>query len=630
MSTDRKKISSDEFVSIWKNYTFEENNDLYTEMNGKLALTFLDYEIQGSIHLPIIEADYQQIKLVNCKIGKITISESRIGSIWIDKSQIDALEIRRARLNDIYILNSSFVEGILFDNKTTIGSFIILGKSSVDTISINNESELLSINISEKSQVDYLNIVSSSKCGSISIRDSSINWSFWISVNSKTGNISIDETSHINQFSILYASSVGKIVINNKSTVNALTIVNSVAEHIQINTKCQLGEIQVIEQSNLISITISNSFVGRLLLKESIISNIEIDEDSKLFELQLYYLKEQSRRLTIHKSFIQKFNINVDKQYQINIANSTIWILDFIEKILPRDFILSVSDTSFNSMLFKSFINQGTILFSNICSIDKETIYKLDLHKVPLLDENTMYVFEEEKKESVIKIINSDLGKVNFIESRLDKFAQFVFSNSKILDIFFTNTTLPNINIITAQNEDNNNEYLKQRRLALSQIKKIYENRGDIVRATKYHAYEMETYRESLNKRIEHRFSSKWRNNKAERFNLWLNRFSNDYGNNWLSAVAVTLGVNFVLYTLYCFSLGFRFGNSYSIFGDLFSYSFDFLNPIRKADFAMEVNNIKVKATALSRFVDSVSRIILAYLVYQTIAAFRKFGKKST
>ena len=190
--------------------------------------------------------------------------------------------------------------------------------------------------------------------------------------------------------------------------------------------------------------------------------------------------------------------------------------------------------------------------------------------------------------------------------------------------------------------EATQSQILEQQRLALSQFKKIYENRGDNVRATQALAEEMEIYRLQLKKPIPFQFpiwhkpmtwkyiftqNKEWWNNRSERANLWLNMFSSYYGNNWIKAASWTLVFNSGFFLLYCLSIGYRPGWDIGKFFTLAAYSFEFLNPLRKADFLK--HKLPGECEGLSVFIDYLSRIIIAYFVYQTIAAFRKFGKKS-
>jgi hypothetical protein len=253
-------------------------------------------------------------------------------------------------------------------------------------------------------------------------------------------------------------------------------------------------------------------------------------------------------------------------------------------------------------------------VFSNIRPLSDSTLKRLR-------EADDFYI----DKTSEIRITNSDLGKANLIGCNLNEYEKFVFSNSKMLEVFIADTILPKKErIFTIPIKTSLYEILEQRRLALSQFKKIYENRGDIVMATEYHADEMETYRECLKTSpVLPSGKERW-NSRGERINLWLNRYSSYYGNNWLRAVIVTLSADVVLFSWYCRCLKFKLGSDTAKFWDLASYSFEFLNPIRKADFIKDV-----PSTPQARAVDYLSRIIMAYLVYQTIAAFRKFGKKS-
>lgn len=55
----------------------------------------------------------------------------------------------------------------------------------------------------------------------------------------------------------------------------------------------------------------------------------------------------------------------------------------------------------------------------------------------------------------------------------------------------------------------------------------------------------------------------------------------------------------------------------------------EFINPIHKPDFiAEEIIGKGVKANGWARTIENISRIFIAYFIYQFIQAFRKHGKK--
>ena len=80
-------------------------------------------------------------------------------------------------------------------------------------------------------------------------------------------------------------------------------------------------------------------------------------------------------------------------------------------------------------------------------------------------------------------------------------------------------------------------------------------------------------------------------------------------------------------------------------FGEVWSYFLEFVNPIHKADYVAEellrkqsLNKKLIKIddkTTLNingwaRTIEGVSRIFIAYFVYQLIQAFRKHGRSSS
>ena len=247
-----------------------------------------------------------------------------------------------------------------------------------------------------------------------------------------------------------------------------------------------------------------------------------------------------------------------------------------------KDSFLQISDVSLKKLSFTNFTNIGTITVANV-KIDGE-----------------------------LEITNSDLGKTTFIDCDFSQI-DLKFKSSKITDTSLNGTLLP-INI-TAQDNI-------QKRLALSQIKKIYENRGDLVEANRYFAEEMNVYLEVLP-------------NSWEKANIWLNKWTNNHGQSWQRALGLIFGGSLFFYTFYCFFLGFRFDFTLSgvqEYGRILCFLPEFINPIRKADFlpkALLESESEPSVSALVYLWDNIGKIFITYFIYQLIAAFRKHGKKS-
>jgi hypothetical protein len=264
-------------------------------------------------------------------------------------------------------------------------------------------------------------------------------------------------------------------------------------------------------------------------------------------------------------------------------------IIDLIfSRYSNKDSIFQISTIPISNIIFRDYINAGIVNFANIG-----------------LTEN-------------LEFTNSDLGKTTFINCDFF-YRKLLFRSSKITEVALAGSRFPQPgNIISGRSDDS----VKQRRLAFSQIKKVFETRGDNIEAGKYQAEELNVYYSEL------KFG--W-----EKINLGFNKYSNNHGQSWERPLILLILSGVLFYTIFCLSLGVTFDFSLTglkEFGRLACYFFEFINPIRKSDFlpkeilqpAGEPN-----IPALAFLVDNVSKIFTAYLVYQLIAAFRKHGKKS-
>lgn len=244
------------------------------------------------------------------------------------------------------------------------------------------------------------------------------------------------------------------------------------------------------------------------------------------------------------------------------------------------------SELELRSLKFENFTNLGNITLSKIS-----------------LSEN-------------LAIINSDLGKTTFIDCDFSN-REMSFKSSKINEIALAGVKLPNPENINSSLLGIKN----QKKLALSQIKKVFQNMGDNLMASEYQTEELNTYESTLG----------W---SWEKINLWLNKVTNNHGQSWIRPLVLLLTSTGIFYILYCFTLGFKielesYGNI-ELFLRNTSYFFEFLNPIRKSDFLPQVllsSRELAEIPSLTFLTDSIAKIINAYLLYQFIAAFRKFGR---
>jgi len=101
-----------------------------------------------------------------------------------------------------------------------------------------------------------------------------------------------------------------------------------------------------------------------------------------------------------------------------------------------------------------------------------------------------------------------------------------------------------------------------------------------------------------------------------------LNKLSNNYGLSIKRPIYWFFSVTICFYIIYLWSLGSIF-QSTAFDADLIGYYFSFIDITHRSDFL----NKKEDLTGVALTVDYLNKVVMGYLIYQFIAAFRKYGK---
>jgi len=110
---------------------------------------------------------------------------------------------------------------------------------------------------------------------------------------------------------------------------------------------------------------------------------------------------------------------------------------------------------------------------------------------------------------------------------------------------------------------------------------------------------------------------------RSDRFILYINYFSNNHGLTIKRPVLACVLATPIFYVLYLMSLG-KMHLSWRIDWNLVGYYFSFIDITHRTDFLVSRNEF----TAWSRFIDYINKLTMGFLIYQSIASFRKYGKK--
>lgn len=111
---------------------------------------------------------------------------------------------------------------------------------------------------------------------------------------------------------------------------------------------------------------------------------------------------------------------------------------------------------------------------------------------------------------------------------------------------------------------------------------------------------------------------------RADRFVLWFNHVSNDFGMNWYKPIYIILGINLIFSLCVYYFLGYEISLKLSdIFRTLGEYS-SFLIPTNSVSKVLEIPNLNKGWESINLL----KNVLFSVLIYQSITAFRKYSSK--
>lgn len=260
----------------------------------------------------------------------------------------------------------------------------------------------------------------------------------------------------------------------------------------------------------------------------------------------------------------------------------------------------------------------------------------------------------EKKIDSLIKVYESNLGKAHLHGMNLFDFKEIIVSGSLIGEISVSLMEWFKIDVLnkTSLNEHEklyreslkgNNEKLKfhrkryfQRAIEnkkdiLRQLKIVYQKQLDNPKALYFQRNEMCLHKEILD--LERNV------NIGDWLIFWSNKYSNDFGQNWIKAVIGLLIMSFLCYLPIAILTSPKLDQSQLMsscsdlmvnvsavlnFNQLKQW-FVLLNPAHRIGDLFDSSQQNI--STLIYMIDFLSRIIVAYFVFQLVSAFRKYNK---
>ena len=174
------------------------------------------------------------------------------------------------------------------------------------------------------------------------------------------------------------------------------------------------------------------------------------------------------------------------------------------------------------------------------------------------------------------------------------------------------------LRIIELENTEINTSNISNRKTARLLKDSAYKSNNNID-GLKYRALELDIYQSK-------EAQLPWYSN--DKVILFLNKISNNYDRNFwwgvgwtfASAIIAFWGINYFGTTQQIFELNYKF--DFTEFGEIWKKYLDVLNVL---NFRERLNGVELNAVGETIFL--VSKVIIAYFMYQTIAAFRKYRK---
>jgi len=402
-----------------------------------------------------------------------------------------------------------------------------------------------------------------------------------------------------------------------------------------------------IKNSNLLSVTVNNCFLNNSLflldLKIAVVSfteeNIYPVRWKRLLKsvnttLENLLLEKQSFYIYDCKEIVFNFNENsTDKiglykrPHSNNIENKIGYFPSEAEK---KNFKVSLNiqysadkehklTKVINAKLLAlsmSGYSTGVVLVEN-CKIDSWYIRNFSAQ----LGSNFYDIkpFRKETEETKLEIHKSNLDKVWFDNVSFDGYSTISLYRNKFGQTTLTACDFPTTykgfdKIQTIENihypDKKDNNYFKTRYEIFVQFKKQLEASGNFYEAQKFQAISNEALKNIENLPY-------W-----DRLILKVNSLSNNHGLSIKEPFIATIAISVVFYVLYLWSLG-RIFNCSDVDWNLVGYYFSFLDITHRSDFLVN----KTELNGFSLTIDYFNKILVGFLIYQFIAAFRKYGK---
>jgi hypothetical protein len=406
----------------------------------------------------------------------------------------------------------------------------------------------------------------------------------------------------------------------NNTTIKArVSITEVTARSIVFNRATVQKDIHILKGEVTTLIFSKSHFEDFVHVRGVVISSL-LQFAMSTFEKGVKYdAKEQQFIAQLKKLYIR------DGEFKENLVIDTNLIpIEEVEMILSRRFDggLSFENCQITSCSITGENKNGNIGFKN-CTFIKLILNELYNYGVL----NFTSCSGLNKSRFVIRSTN--LGRTHFFNMFLDTFNKVDIKSSVLTEIVLSNVRWFKDDKLNKRDQVLTVNDHTQKREIYRQIKYALEKQGDKANALVFKAREMKALMNEM-------FADKKNSDRnwCDRVILWIGQ-TNDFGQNWWRPVYLYLIIAFLLYGL----LALRVNNNLDFFAfqNLNFYQnalsnitenlpsfFKLLNPTHSLEKVFEEYDGQ---DTLVSIIDYVLKIVTAFFIYQTIAAFRKYTK---
>ncbi len=458
------------------------------------------------------------------------------------------------------------------------------------------------IRIKENSTINVL-LVRTVICsmGSLEISDCTINKQFFISQAIIKNDISIRGNSLINtkiRFENIEASS---LVFTDATFNKDIHICAGKVNSLTFNDGIYHDDLSItgVPISDYLTI-IGSEF------KKSIVFNLLDKTNKKQGKLTKIYLSSSKfgEQFIVNGNNDEINDLVIDASKQLEGAlyfNSA----DIIKAKISGDNYNSnivFNHCNFNELIFDFFYN-----YSTLSIISAKSFYE----------------------DSSLTIAHSNLGKCHLFNVFLNTFDKIRIYNSVLTEIITANVKWFDDNKLNPEISISHGTF-EQRKEIYRQLKYALEKQGSRISSLRFKALEMKTYKQESFKK------AKWykRILNVDRFVLWVGQ-TNDFGLNWLKPVLLAIGFSLLFHFLIIvgvsseltYAPNFSFKSleaTWNIYIENLSSLPQLMNPTYLLNRIFPHNP---NLTFTVHLLDYLHKLILAFFIFQTVTAFRKYVK---